>query len=878
MNTLNIEHLNSEKITILAQHIEAIYESREAIITLWLDDGDVRDILVAHNIEVAAFAHDYAYAILFYYVEVVRGDKMIGDCPVVAKLLEFLKSHEITSGELFTICTHFRKAMVSEMFLQERMSLELYDALSYVFDANFRGVLDAYNTSIFKAQRRETEQILLFEQFNSAIDESALVSKTDANGRITYVNEKFVEASGYSAEELIGKNHNIIRHPDMEDNIFHEMWHTIQSGEIYHGILKNRRKNGTSYYVEATILPLLNIEGKIKEYLAIRYEVSELIQARDVAIEAEKSKDMFLANMSHEIRTPLNAILGFVEVLRERVKDDKNRHYLEIIHNSGKTLLTIIGDILDFAKIKSGKLDIEKHPFDLASEFETVIELFAATAYEKKISFLTYIDPHLPREIVADSVRIKQVLGNFLSNAFKFTQNEGTVRVDIKMRGNNLIIAVKDSGIGISTEQKARIFKAFEQAEGSTTRKFGGTGLGLSICGKLAELMGGDIELESVEHEGSTFKLIVPVEIRSASHFERPQQSVSIAQETLQTQEGTLFKNYTEGMYAGFLQTVRILSNATSEIVIVDESSFELHEITTLSIKSSVIVLCKTHSGEKYADLQNVWSLALPLNAHKIDKLLGEAEDSISLQAKETLLVGKVLVAEDNRANQQLISILLDDLGLEFVIANNGQEAVDAFKKDSFDLVLMDQQMPILSGIESAKAILAYEAEHELVHTPIVALTANALKGDKEYYLANGMDEYLQKPIDVSKFEALMRKIIVTNKGKHMDVPNYSNLNAVEMAANIGLKEKHIPILVMSFTEESTQIVADLKTAISTMNFSEIQHHAHSIKGSAGNLKFDALYEMAKEMEFAARDEDSNYNYAEVCDVIGQGISSISLA
>ena len=878
MNTLDIESLNREKIASLAEHIDAIDESRESIVESWVSDYDVLGVLKKHHIDVKNFAQAYAHAILDYYINVVRGTKMIGDCPVIAKLLQFLKSHDVKAGELFTICTHFRKAMVSEMFAQNRMDASLYDAISYVFDANFRGVLDAYATSIFQAERRETEQVLLFEQFNSAIDESALVSKTDLNGRITYVNDKFVEVSGYSVSELIGKSHNIIRHPDMSPEVFHELWTTIKNREIYHGIIKNRRKDGSAYYVEATILPLLNIDGEVKEYLAIRYEVSELIQARDIAVEAEKTKDIFLANMSHEIRTPLNAILGFVQILIERAKDEKDRHYLEIINNSGQTLLTIIGDILDFAKIKSGKLDIEKHSFNLAEEFEVVVELFAATAYEKEISFLTFIDPLLPREIVADSVRIKQVLSNFLSNAFKFTDNNGVVKVNIQMQDNNLIIRVTDSGIGISQEQKERIFQAFEQAEGSTTRKFGGTGLGLSICSKLALLMGGTIDLESVEGEGSTFSLIIPVEIRSASHFDKPKERVAILDTALDTQEGQLFETYINGMYPGFLKKTTIQECLQEDTIVVHEAFSSSSEIEHLAKSYTVIVLSKQNSGEAYANFDNVWMLSLPINAHKISNLFENAHEKVVNRQQNTTLQGRVLVAEDNRANQQLISILLEDLGLDYVMANNGLEAVEAYTASEFSLILMDQQMPVMSGVEAAQAILEYESHANVSHVPIVALTANALKGDKEFYLDNGMDEYLQKPIDVSKFEALIRKIIGTNEGASMNTPDYSNLNASEMAANIGLKEKHIPILVMSFTEESQQILQDLKASIQAKNFDEIQHHAHSIKGSAGNLKFDALYEMAKEMEFAAKDKDNSYPYLENFTIIEAGINSISLA
>ena len=257
-----------------------------------------------------------------------------------------------------------------------------------------------------------------------------------------------------------------------------------------------------------------SLEDKVfNQTLELHTKIEELTIARDNAVQAEIAKDEFLANMSHEIRTPLNAILGFVTILKKRIEDEKSTNYLNIIDTSGQSLLTIINDILDFSKIKSGKFTITPHPVDALEELSNSVLLFASKAYEKHLIYSVYIDPKMPKQISFDSVRVKQVLSNLLSNAIKFTPEDGVINVKITCENEKLIIIIQDSGIGISKENQPKIFSAFEQADGSTTRKYGGTGLGLSISSKLASLMDGTLTLQSDIGKGSIFILKVPVEV-----------------------------------------------------------------------------------------------------------------------------------------------------------------------------------------------------------------------------------------------------------------------------------------------------------------------------------------------------------------------------
>ncbi len=499
------------------------------------------------------------------------------------------------------------------------------------------------------------------QQFINALNHSAIVSKTDTKGVITYVNSKFCEVTGYSEEELLGQTHNILRDKEVGDDFYKDMWETITAKKIFHSTFKNIKKSGEPYYVDATIVPLLDREGNVIEYIAIRYEVTEIVDAKDKAIEAKRIKENFLSNMSHEIRTPMNAILGFVQILQKNTTNKTNLSHLKTIQNSSESLLHIINDILDFSKIESGKLVIDKHPFIPQYEFTQTIELFAINAQDKSINLVTNIDSDIPNCFEGDLTRIKQIMFNFLSNAIKFTKDGKSIFIDItyKTKTSLLCISVKDEGIGMSKEAQSKVFNAFEQADNSTTRQFGGTGLGLSISSKLASLMNGEITLESTEGMGSTFSLYIPLKV------------------------------------------------------------------------------CKLNDKN------------LSLN---------------DLSTEDKRFTGKVLVAEDNKTNQMLIKILLEDYGVEYTITDDGLQAFKAFKTSKYDMVLMDENMPNMTGIQTLEKILKYEEENQLKHTPVIALTANVMQEYKQRFAAAGMDDFLAKPINYTELERVLERFLHNSK------------------------------------------------------------------------------------------------------------------
>lgn len=380
---------------------------------------------------------------------------------------------------------------------------------------------------------------------------------------------------------------------------------------------------------------------------------STMMAAKADAEQASRSKSEFLANMSHEIRTPLNAINGFIGLLKDHETDPEKLNYLGIINSSSASLLQIINDILDFSKIESGKLHIEELDFNPVKEFSGTIDLFKLKASEKDIRL--YFDgcETLPTTLYGDALRLKQILSNLLSNAIKFTDNKGNIVCKIRYEEGRLRFNVKDNGIGIPLEKQKKIFESFTQADGSTVRKYGGTGLGLTVSAKLAELLGGELNVKSQEGVGSEFIFSAPLAV---------------------------------GQYKDENREIRV--------------------------------------------------------------------------EKSKNLTGHTLLVEDNEANQMFIGIILRNAGLTYDTANNGIEAVEMFKNQKYKVILMDENMPKLNGIGATKKILQIEADQGLVHTPIIALTANALVGDRQHFLNAGMDDYLAKPLEPAQLIEKIKEMI----------------------------------------------------------------------------------------------------------------------
>ncbi len=731
---------------------------------------------------------------------------------------------------------------------------------------------------VLKRTKELNDSNLLLFEYKKAVDVSAIVSKADIHGNITYVNKTFCEVSGFSEDELIGKTHNVVRHPDMTKDVFKDLWKTIKAKKVFKGIIKNRNKNGSFYYVASTIVPILNNNNEIIEYLSLRYDITELVEARKKAEIAQKVKSTFLANMSHEIRTPLNAIIGFSDILCESNIDNENKENAKIISKSAKSLLHIINDVLDISKIENGKLEVELSEFSLFDLTEHIVELFSINANAKNIKFVYSVDPKLPHLIISDSMRIQQVISNLLSNAIKFTSEYGKIyfKIEVLTQDNEnakIKFSIKDSGIGMTAEQLKIIFNPFSQADSGISRKFGGTGLGLAICFDIVKILGSEIKVNSEIGSGSEFFFTLDFKIQKSLEDDIKRSDISFAICDLSNDEDFIkesVKNYLEKI--GEVFDIKKNPEVKANILFCfggNNLGNNLLEFKKQNSESKVVYVGDKNSLDEKA-LQNIdYDIDLPIYGSKIYNIIADnsnINNRVLTKSSDTLkFKGKILVAEDNVNNQKLIEVLLKKLGLETVIVSNGQEAVESYKKEKYDLILMDINMPVMDGIRATKEIdLLKDSYYSL---PIVALTANSIAGDKEKYLAQGMDDYLSKPIEFDKVTSILDKYL--NNNQNVTIPKKETKIIIKFDKNktierLGLDEDTVDMLLDSFFLTLDSDLQKLQIAINSKNSEDISKAAHYIKGACTNLGMDEASLILQEIETKSKENEVDFDLKEL--------------
>lgn len=856
------------------------------ILNEWVSQEACSEVLERHEIDPSLFVKQYASSVFDYFMGVVSGDVELGQCPVMADLIDYLKNRELRADELFTLCTNFKRSVLNATYNLSFNSQELFNAISYLFNQNFASVLRLYTDTIYQKEQEIDKNVKLLGEYKNAIDESTIVAITDAKGLITYVNDNLTHICGYEPDELIGHSHAIMRHPDMSAKFFKELWNTIRSGKVFRGTFKNRKKDGGYFYIENTIVPIKDPLSEEIEYISIGYDVTQLIDATEKAIEAGKAKEYFLSNMSHEIRTPLNAILGFVSLLKEEVKSPRQQNYLDIIENSGENLLYIINDILDFSKLRSGEFALDPHPFSIHDEIAHTMELFVPSANVHNITITSFISPSIPKTIVADPLRITQILGNFLSNAIKFSFHGGSIHVQVTMENRWLDVSVTDYGKGILKKDQERIFDAFSQAQGGNG--LGGTGLGLSICRQLSEQMGGEILLESEAGKGSKFTLHIPVEIKESQSVEKMDVNMfkKLSFGFLKPDPSEAYKIESIQKYWDYfglkITEVEDIRGECDLLVFLDNSidSLQRQKIIDLKIPSIAIM---DFLDRRYDHVASVIPLTFPVYCSKMQQAMSQAlgiEDMVQSHKKVTYsksqkYQGHILVVEDNGANQELIKIMLEKFGLRYTVASNGVEALALREKQSFDLILMDEQMPIMNGNEATAAIIDYEKNNHLDHIPIVALTANVIKGSKEKALSNGYDAFLGKPLIVSEINQVFSKFLKPAEQKN-EAPSLSNgsgrfnIDLTPLAEALMLEEEQIEHLLTIYEKKMEELLYELESEIRVKNWEDIKFTAHSIKGSSSNFRFEELSRLAYTIEQSAMIRDEEFDFDEAFEVLQQ--------
>ncbi len=629
-----------------------------------------------------------------------------------------------------------------------------------------------------------------------------------------------------------------------------------------------------------------------------------LTQARDQALEAARLKSEFMATMSHEIRTPMNAVLGLTELLRDTALDERQADYVRLVYDSAQALLEIINDILDFSKIEAGKLRLERVQFNPAEVVEGVIEMLAPRARQKGLEFLVYLAPEAAVNVLGDPARLRQVLLNLVGNAIKFT-TQGEVAVEVRReqaeaQSASLRFTIRDTGIGLSEATRQRLFQPFTQADGSTTRRYGGTGLGLAIARQLTELMGGEIGVNSVEGQGATFWFTVP--------FERSGAAVSnwtLAPEELRglralivddnAASAQILCRYLESWgiaaveaHTGpeALASLRqaVATGQPYDVALVDlvmrgQDGFALAQAIrqdpALLSLSLLMITSYDEDAQKERALRSGFAAYLlkPVRQSQLLDALTEAvlDDPAARLTYQAAAGARrpapaveaplVLLAEDNPTNQKLAILQLEKLGCQAKAVVDGQQAVDAVRQPGagFALVLMDVHMPVLDGLSATRAIRDWERQAG-GHVRIVAMTANAMPGDRETCLAAGMDDYLSKPLSLAKLRTALEQSRLIAVPASAETPSgpaempVIDLGALQEICELRLDEPaHLGRLVDEFLAHAGSLLAQLRHAASYGQLPAGREAAHALKGSSLTVGAQRLAYAADVAEKLAR-------------------------
>jgi two-component system sensor histidine kinase/response regulator len=692
-----------------------------------------------------------------------------------------------------------------------------------------------------------------------------------------------------------------------------------------------RRNDGELIFVSLTASPILDDNGDIVGMATIERDCTDrrlneeqlraakdsAEEARGVAEQATRARSDFLANVSHELRTPMNSILGMAQLALQEELSETVRGYINASYDSGRSLLTLLNDILDFAKLESGKFTIEPSAFDLRATIEETVRPLAGSAFEKGLELSCAVDPEIPWCVVGDPTRLRQVLTNLLTNAIKFTE-QGEVSLEVRVvdklsREVRLEFAVRDTGVGIATEDQPRMLEPFTQADTSSTRRFGGTGLGLAICNELLRLMGGQLAMTSELGKGSrfAFALTLPRQpVAMADTVDAAPFSALRNVRVLIVDDNATNRQIMHTLLRFWRATVDVAADAEEalgklrfamkherpyELVILDAlmpgvDGYELSRRIAAEWGAGAPVLLMASSSDRrqFRDKEDGLKIAAFIEKPVLHNELlravlaaiDEAPSQVELvEAKPAPVTSRrrlsVLLVEDTQANQQVVSMLLKKRGHSVSIAQNGREAVEKCRDEQFDVILMDIQMPIMDGFQATASIRKLDGAWQ-ASVPIVAMTAHAMRGDREKCLAAGMDSYIAKPIDVNELvevlegfsprdateqNGLLAGLMRSDRGANDAAEGVSRcnqpvLNMLDALKRLGNDRELYRELVQCFLEDAPPLVEEMQRQASNAPCEAMVHAAHSLKGLAATVGAEELSTAAAAIQDYAGSRD----------------------
>ena len=732
------------------------------------------------------------------------------------------------------------------------------------------------------------------------------IAQLDPQGKMIYVNQAWLEMTGLSFDASIGDGWRTAVHPGDLERLERTRTAAISQAQDYTVSYRFLGAKGL-VWVDTIARAMKGTNGDQLGYVAVTQDVTQrqvaaenMRVAKEFAEAANRSKSEFLANMSHEIRTPMNGIIGMTELALDTKMDSEQRNYLNMVKSSADALLGIINDILDFSKIEAGRIELESAVFSLSACIEEALRPLALRAHEKGLELSWSIDAGVPEYLNGDSTRLRQVLINLCGNAVKFTK-EGRVSIraerQLSPSGSLILrVTVSDTGIGIPLEKHKAIFESFSQADASTTREFGGTGLGLTISAQLVKLMGGEISVESAAGEGTKFHFTANFGAVAAAEIPeaRPAGPDLTGFRALAVDDNEVNRNLLERLLPAWGMEVTLAAggdeglklfaereksgNAFS-VILMDKnmpgfSGYEaIEELRGLPGGAKVPVLMLTSSPvaeDQYlhTELRIFKRISKPIMREELRTALqmalcptkSAANSAMEKGQPRSVDVLRILLAEDNAVNQKLAIRLLEKMGHRLTLAVNGKDAVDEIQRGTYDLVLMDIQMPVMGGVQAVQLIRSAEIESGR-RTPIIAMTAHAMKGDREKYLAAGMDGYVSKPIRTDFLREEMARVLqfaslceLEPKTLALNTEQSMILNREEFLNRVEHDEELARELLGIFQTESAANRDTLHAAVKARNADAVRNGAHAFKGMLANLAAANASGAAAALEALAKD------------------------